>query len=183
MSKRSIIRYVVFLIFALAIIGIWGYREQQQSYKEPSQAIQASEEGLLLIPAYKRDDKSLYFFIKDRNNLGSTYAHKGMFGWKSDFFTWGSMDPNRNYEQLWGFQVHGENLVYGLIRLGTEQTVMVDNQEAQLLNLAMLPPSVVEDYQLEGLFLWYFEKEDQSEYKQVKLLQRDTQEIIQTIDL
>ena len=137
----------------------------------------------MLIPAYKRDDKSLYFFIKDRNNLGATYAHKGMFGWKSDFFTWGPMSSKKSYENLEGFQGHGENLVYGLIKLSHEETVMVDEQEAQLLNLAMLPPSVVKDHQLEGLFLWYFEKEDQSEYKQVKLLLRDTEEIIQTIDL
>ncbi|WP_409250576.1 aspartyl-tRNA synthetase [Bacillus sp. SCS-153A] len=183
MNNSIIIKYVILFILVIAILGMWSIGEQQDSHMEPHQAIQATEEGLTLIPAYKGEDQSLYFFIKDRNNLGAVYVNKGIFGWKSGMLTWGPKGSMNNFDKLGGFQMHGENLVYGLIRLGQEQSVRVDEHEADLLNLAMLPSSVVQEHHLEGLFLWYFEMDDQSEYEQVKLLHKDTQEIIQLIEL
>ncbi|WP_394140020.1 aspartyl-tRNA synthetase [Cytobacillus oceanisediminis] len=183
MKNSSILKYVVLLMVVITLIVTWAYVEDQDSYSDPVKAIEAIDKELLLIPAYQLGDKSLYFFIKDKNNLGATIVRKGIFGWKSGMLTWGPLDSKREYEMLEGFHGHGEGLVYGLIRNGDERVVTVDDQEAQVLNLAMLPPSVVKKYNLEGLYLWYFESDNNLNHEQVKLLRKNTQEIIQSIDL
>ncbi|MGF3104435.1 aspartyl-tRNA synthetase [Rossellomorea sp. DUT-2] len=183
MKKSTILKYVFLLIVVIALSASWTYAEDQDSYTEPYQAIQAVDKGLQLIPAYKMGDESLYFFIKDKTNLGATVVRKGIFGWKSGVFTWGSMDPEREYKKLQGIEGHGEGLVYGLIRNGDERVVMVDDQEAKVLDLAMLSPSIVKEYQLEGLYLWYVESDKNLNAQQVKLLREDTREIIDSVDL
>lgn len=183
MKNSTILKYVFLFIVVLALTASWAYAEDQDSYTEPYKAIQAVEKDLQLIPAFKMGEESLYFFIKDKTNLGATVVRKGIFGWKSGVFTWGPMDPDREYEKLQGIQEHGEGLVYGLIRNGDERLVIVDDQEATVLNLAMLSPLVVKEYQLEGLYLWYVESEKNLNDQQVKLLHKDTREIIDSVDL
>lgn len=180
MKHSTILKYVFLFIVVIALTASWAYAESQDSYSEPHKAIQAVDKDLKLIPAYKLGDESLYFFIKDKTNLGATKVRKGIFGWKSGEFTWGPLDPGRDYEKLQGIQGHGEGLVYGLIRNGDEKVVTVDGHEASIVNLSLLSPSVVKEYQLEGLYLWYFESDT---HEQVKLLRKDTQEIIDSVDL
>lgn len=180
MKHSTILKYVFLFIVVIALTASWAYAEDQDSYTEPYQAIQAVDKDLQLIPAYKLGNESLYFFIKDKTNLGATKVRKGIFGWKSGMFTWGPLDPDRDYENLQGIQGHGQGLVYGLIRNGDERVVTVDDQEASMVNLSLLSPSVVKEYQLEGLYLWYFESDT---HEQVKLLRKDTREIIESLDL
>jgi hypothetical protein len=182
-KKPTILKYVFLFIVVIALFAAWAYAEDQDSYTEPYKAIQAVDKDLQLIPAYKIGDESLYFFIKDKTNLGATMVRKGIFGWKSGMFTWGPLDLGREYEKLQGIQGHGEDLVYGLIRNGDERVVIVGDQEATLLNLALLSPSVVKEYQLEGLYLWYVESDKNPNAQQVNLLRKDTREVIDSIDL
>ncbi|MGM0852487.1 MAG: aspartyl-tRNA synthetase [Bacillota bacterium] len=183
MKNSTILKYVFLFIVVIALMAAWAYTEDQDSYSEPYKAIQAVDKELQLIPAYKVGDESLYFVIKDKTNLGVTVVRKGIFGWKSGMFTWGPLDPNREYEKLQGIQGHGEGLVYGMIRKGDERVVTVDDQEATVLNLTILSPSVVKEYHLEGLYLWYFESYKNLNDQQVKLLRKDTREIIESLEL
>jgi hypothetical protein len=182
-KNATILKYVFLFIVVIALTASWAYAEDQDSYSEPHKAIQAVDKDLQLILAYKIGDESLYFFIKDKTNLGATKVRKGIFGWKSGMFTWGPFYPDRDYEKLQGIQGHGQGLVYGLIRNGNERVVTVDDQEASILNLSLLSPSVVKEYQLEGLYLWYVESEKNLNDQQVKLLHKDTREIIDSVEL
>jgi hypothetical protein len=182
-KNSTVFKSVVLIIVFVTLTVIWVYSEAQDTYSEPQYAIQAIDKDLLLIPAYKINDESLYFFIKDKKNLGSVKVRKGLFGWKSGMFTWSQMDSKRKYEKLNGVQGYGENLLYGLIRNGDERVVTVDGHEAEILNLAMIPPSLLEEYNLEGLYLWYFESDDNLNHEQLMLLHRETHEIIQSIKL
>lgn len=183
MKHSTILKYVFLFIVVIALTACWAYAEDQDSYTEPYQAIQAVDKDLQLIPAYKLGDESLYFFIKDKTNLGATKVRTGIFGWKSGLFTWGPLDPDRDYENLQGIQGHGEGLVYGLIRNGDERVVTVGDQEASMVNLSLLSPSVVKEHQLEGLYLWYVESDKNLNAQQVKLLRKDNREIIDSVDL
>lgn len=180
MKNATILKYVFLFIVVIALTASWAYAESQDSYSEPHKAIQAVDKDLRLIPVYKIGDEFLYFFIKDKTNLGAARVRKGIFGWRSGMFTWGPLDPDRDFEKLQGIQGHGEGLVYGLIRNGDERVVTVDGQEASMVNLSLLSPSVVKEYQLEGLYVWYFESDA---HAQVKLLRKDTREIIDSVDL
>ncbi|MFY3790392.1 aspartyl-tRNA synthetase [Ureibacillus sp. MALMAid1270] len=175
MKKRTIIPVIIFII---SITVIWGVFEKLQSYAEPQEAILAIENDLVLIPGYKLNDKALFFFIKDGNSIGSTYVYEGLFGWKADVLTWGSMDQERNYERLNGYKGHGENLVYGLIRHGHERKILIGENEARILDLAMLPSNEVEKYNLEGLSIWYFESETSLSGEEIKLVDKYTGEEI-----
>lgn len=153
------------------------------SYPEPQEAIFAVEKDLVLIPAYKINRNALFFFIKDKNNLGATYVREGLFGWKAEFLSWSPMDYERNYENLNGQQGHGENLIFGLIKDGDDRLIQLDGENAKILDLGMLPSEVVEGNQLKGLYIWYFESETAIEEVKIKLISKTTEEVIDEIDL
>jgi hypothetical protein len=183
MKKSSIISLVALLCVGTAMIIVWGYNEQKFSYSQPNEAVLAVDKDLVLIPAYKNNDESLFFFIKDKNHLGATVAHKGIFGWKSGMFTWSPFTRNGESGIMAGKQGHGDHLIYGLISDIDEKMITVDDQPAVILNLEMLPQSVVKENKLEGLYLWYFEGENVLNYQQIELIHQETQEVIQVWDL
>jgi len=180
LNKNTSITFAVIVIF---ITVIWLFSDKSISYPEPQEAIFGVEKDLALIPAYKINSNALFFFIKDKNNLGATYARKGLWGWKADFLTWDPMDNKRNYEKLNGYQGYGENLLFGLIKDGDDRLLQLDDKNATILNLEMLPAEVVEEYQLKGLYIWYFESDTALEEGTIKLINKSTEEVLDEIDL
>lgn len=172
----------VFAVIAIFITVIWGISEKSISYPEPQEAIFAVEDDLVLISAYKINGNALFFFIKDKNNLGATYVQKGLFGWKAEFLSWSPMDYERNYDNLNGIQGHGENLVFGLIKDGDERLIQLEGKNAKILELEMLPSKVVEENQLNGLYIWFFESETALGEGKIKLINKTTEEVIEEID-
>ncbi|HZH59017.1 MAG TPA: aspartyl-tRNA synthetase [Metabacillus sp.] len=144
----------------------------------------ATEDDLLLIPAYYIEDEALFFFIKNRNTLGASFVDKGFFGWKAGTLTWSPMEDHYD-EKLNGYQGHGGNLIYGIIKGGEEEgfIVKVNENEANILNLAMLPAKVINQYQLENLYIWYFESDSAIEEGEIKLINKETNQEIDVIEL
>lgn len=178
--KNAVIAFAVIVIF---ITVIWLFSEKSSSYSDPQEAIFAVEKDLVLIPAYKINSDALFFFIKDKNNLGATYVREGLLGWKAGFLTWSSMDNKRNYENLNGYQGQGGNLIFGLIKDGDDRLIQFDDKNATILNLEMLPTEVVEEYHLKGLYIWYFESDTALEEGKIKLINKTTEEVIDEINL
>ncbi|WP_339215931.1 aspartyl-tRNA synthetase [Solibacillus sp. FSL W8-0372] len=172
-----------FTVIAIFITVIWIISGKSNSYSKPQEAIFAVENDLVLIPAYKINRNALFFFIKDKNNLGATYVRKGLFGWKAEFLSWSPMDYERNYENLNGYQGHGENLIFGLIKDSDDLLIQLGDKSAKILNLEMLPTEVVEEYQLAGLYIWYFEIDTALEEGKIRLINNTTEEVIEEIDL
>ncbi|MBD8036367.1 aspartyl-tRNA synthetase [Solibacillus sp. A46] len=172
-----------FTVIAIFITVIWIISGKSNSYSEPQEAIFAVENDLVLIPAYKINRNALFFFIKDKNNLGATYVRKGLFGWKAEFLSWRPMDYERNYENLNGYQGHGENLIFGLVKDSDDLLIQLGDKSAKILNLEMLPTEVVEEYQLAGLYIWYFEIDTALEEGKIRLINNTTEEVIEEIDL
>ncbi|UZM97921.1 hypothetical protein OL548_23780 [Lysinibacillus sp. MHQ-1] len=68
---------------------------------------------------------------------------------------WTRREAMKKLDHLKG---HSDSLIYGLIRNGDKQLIKIGERYATILDLAViLPPSEVEKYQLDGLFIWYFE--------------------------
>lgn len=182
MKKRSLsLMSVIVILIVLSVI--WIMFERTNSNSEPQEALFAMDNDLLLIPGYKINDEALFFFINDTDNLGATYVKKGFFDWKAGMTTWSPMDKERNYDKLIGYQVHGENLIYGLIRHGDERLIQIGEHNATILNLAMLPPSDIAKFQLEGLYIWYIESETSLNKDEIKLLNKNTGEEIDSIEI
>jgi hypothetical protein len=155
--------------------------DKSSSYSEPSEALFAADQDMVLIPGYKKDDEALYYFIKDKNYLGATYVKKGLFGWKTDVLTWGALDLKVSSDNLIGHSGHGENLIYGLIKNGDERIIKMGDHEAKLLNLEMLPNSTVQEYQLQDMYIWYFESETALDRGEIKLLNKSTGEQLDSV--
>lgn len=62
------------LLVAVIIAIVWVLSEKPNSYSEPQEALFEIDNDLLLIPAYKLNDKALFFFIKNEENLGTVYV-------------------------------------------------------------------------------------------------------------
>lgn len=163
------------ILVAIILAFTWVITEKSDSYSEPQEALFAVDHDLTLIPSYKINDKALFFFIKDTNNLGAAYVQEGLFGWKADILTWSPMGSNRDYnDNLNWIQGQGENLLYGLIRNGDDRIVKVGEEQATILNLAMLPIKEIEEHQLDGLYIWYLESSQPLTSGEIRLMDRET---------
>lgn len=173
----------VLIVILISIFAVWFFSEKANSYSEPQEAINAIEKDLLLIPAYKLNDDALFFFIKDKNNLGATYVQEELLGWKAGILTWSAMDNKRNYDKFNGYQSNGESLIFGLIKFEEERIIKMDENNAKFLMLdVMLPSEIVEEYQLEDLCIWYFENDTVPEGKTIELI-NNSGEVLDTISL
>ncbi|MGN7408386.1 MULTISPECIES: hypothetical protein [unclassified Sporosarcina] len=172
------------LLVAVIIAIVWVLSEKTNSYSESQEALFEIDNDLSIIPGYKLNDKALFFFIKNEENLGAVYVQKRMFGWKVDTLTWSPMASKRNYDSdsLNGFQGHGENLIYGLIKQGDDRIVQVNEEQATILNLAMLPQDEIERFRLEGLYIWYFESEEPLTGGVIRLMNKNTDEELDNAD-
>lgn len=172
MREFFIKKWLLVISFVL-IAFVWGMIAKS----EPQEALLSVDDDLLLIPSYQLKDKALFFFIKNTNNIGAAYVEKGLFGWSAQMLTWGQMDMERGYEKLDDLKGHGDSLIYGLIRNGDERLVKIGESYATILELAViLPPSEVEKYRLEGLFIWYFESHTSPNEEKITLINKITQE-------
>ena len=172
------------LLVAVIIVIVWVLPEKPNSYSEPQEALFEIDNDLFLIPGCKLNDKALFFFIKNEENLGSVYVQKRMFGWTADMLTWSPMASKRNYDSdsLNGFQGQGENLIYGLIKQGDDRIVQVNDEQATILNLAMLPQDEIERFRLEGLYIWYLEIEEPLTGWEIKLMDKNTGQELDNAD-
>ena len=174
-SLKTKLTKILLILFLLSISLIWFLSEKNISFAEPQEALRNSEYGLLLIPAYKMNDESLFFFIKN-NNLGASFVHKSLFGWKAGMITSsqkGEVIPNR----INGVSGHGGNLIYGLI--SEANYVEVNGVRADHLYVdIMLEPEVVKDYDLENTTLWYFISDVPQEEVVIELYDKDTDELL-----
>lgn len=183
MKNKSITSIsITILLMVFISFFIWFMSEKSSSYSEPSEALFAIDQDMILIPGYKMDDEALYFFIKDKNYLGATYVKKGLFGWKAGMLTWESSNFKVSSDNLNGHSGHGENLIYGLIKKGDERIIKMGENEAKLLNLEMLPNSIVEEYQLQDIYIWYFESEIALNGGEIKLLNKSRGEQLDSLD-
>lgn len=178
MRKRSLLSGVLLLFLLAPILLI---TMKSDAYSKPQEALLAIDPDLLLIPGYNINDQSLYFFIKNSNQLGAAYAQEGLFGWKAGMLTWSPLDNERNYQSLSDYQVHGESLIYGLIKHGDERIIQIGENHARMLNLAMLPPHDIVKFRLEDLYLWYFEIDTPLDGEVIKLIDKNTGEELQSI--
>ena len=169
-------------LITVLIAVIWVMSEKSDSYMEPQEALFTIDNDLSLIPGYKTNDKSLFFFIKNTNKLGAAYVQKGLFGWKAGMLTWSPIDGERSYENLNGYQKHGDNLIYGVIKHGDDRIVEIGENRTTILDLAMLPSSEFEKLRLEGLYIWYFESVKPLNGGEIILLNKDTGEELDTMD-
>jgi len=174
-SLKMNVTKIILILILLLISLIWFLSEKNISYAEPQEALTNSEYGFLIIPAYKMNDESLFFFIKN-NNLGAAFVHKGLFGWKAGMLTSNQKEkviPN-SINEVNGY---GENLIYGLI--SEANYVEVNGVRADHLYVdIMLEPEVVKDYDLESTTLWYFISDVPQQEVVIELYDKDTDELL-----
>ncbi|MDE5415254.1 aspartyl-tRNA synthetase [Alkalihalobacterium chitinilyticum] len=159
MNKKQMMFMIGLFVIAI-VIGGFMYDEYQQSYPEPQQALFATDPNLILIPAYKIGNEALFFLFKEGKHLGAAQLKKGLLGWKPPMITYSPLGDVDAYDKLSGYQGYGGHLIYGLIPDGTRYEVIVEEEPAGLLPLAMLPEDEVEELGLEGFYLWYYESGD-----------------------
>ncbi|PSL41583.1 hypothetical protein B0H99_102267 [Planomicrobium soli] len=159
---------------------MWSISESKISYEEPQEALLAESEELVLIPTYKTPDEALFFFIDNQNNLGAVMVYKNIFGWKTDFRTWSSMNSIITKERVGGYQIHGDEIIFGLMKGGDNRVIMVDNVPAITINLELMLPDESENQEWNGLYLWYYETDDLSNLTSLSLVDRSTNEEIDT---
>lgn len=177
--KLSISLMVLSMIVLSAFI-IWSISENKSSYDEPQEALLAENEDLVLIPAYVSQDEALFFFIRNENSLGAAKVYKNLWGWKSEFLTWSSFNSITTGEKIGGYQIYGDELVFGLMEKGDDRVMIINNIPATTINLELSLPDEADNDRLSDLYLWYFETDDLLDETNLNLVDRNTNEEIDT---
>lgn len=166
---------VSFIVIILLFFGFnWISTEKAISFSEPKEALLSLDPNLLLIPGYKVNDQSLYFFIKDKQELGVTFLHEGIFGWKTGEIRLTPIGEMKNDED---YQVYDNFFVYGLSKNAENTLIKVNDKEAKILDLQMLEPSIVKEYGLEGMYIWYLESDIPLVDGKIEHLNKNTGEV------
>ena len=181
--KRNPKLFISLLALSMIILSafiIWSISESKVSYEEPQEALLAENEDLVLIPAYKAQDEALFFFIQNENSLGSAMVYKNLRGWKSDFLIWSPFNSITTEEKIGGYQIYGDELVFGLMEKGDDRVMMINNIPATTINLELSLPDEADNDRLSDLYLWYFETDDLMNETNLNLIDRNTNEEIDT---
>ncbi|MBX0356725.1 hypothetical protein [Halobacillus sp. Nhm2S1] len=181
LKKRGILSFAITILLLLAV---WMMVGKAGAYDEPEEALHATEEGLTLIPVQQVDKEALFFFIKDDRHIGAAKVQKGIFGWKAGMMSMNLLDTERIGGELNRLFVHGDDLVYSLVRKGDERSVKVGDEKATMLNVKSLLPEESEFIKLRwnDLYVWYIEKSFHS-HKEIKLLHKPDGEVIDSMVL
>ncbi|WP_216827529.1 aspartyl-tRNA synthetase [Alkalihalobacterium elongatum] len=185
MEKRSNHKTSLLILLGITLVlsAFWINSERSMSYPEPHEAMFANDKNLVLIPAYKLNNEALFFFIKDQQFFGAAKLNKGLFGWKQPLMAWDPMSDRSTYDIPGSLQGYGDYLVYGLIKNNdADYRIEVNEKDAVILPFAMLPPEKVKAYELEDLYLWYFESKEPLHHGRIEFLNRDTLELIERVD-
>lgn len=180
-ARLSISIFVILILF----VGFnWYTNEKARSFEEPHEALLDLESDLLMIPGYKKNNVSLYFFMKDNNKLGATFLEHGIFGWKTEGdLLYTTMGEREDYVTLDKYVVHDDYFVYGLVRSEVQPIIKVNGKEATLLNLNMLESSKVKEYKLENMYIWYVEDGFPITDGKIEMINKETNELITSTKL
>lgn len=179
-KPKLFILLIVLSIVLISLFSIWSISESKISYEEPQEALLDENDELVLIPTYKTPDEALFFFIENQNDLGAVMVYKNIFGWKTDFRTRSSMNSLITEERIGGYQTHGDKIIYGLMKGGDNRVIMVDNVPAITINLEVMLLDESGNEDLNGLYLWYYETDNLTKLKSLSLVDRSTNEEIDT---
>ncbi|WP_318505626.1 hypothetical protein [Bacillus sp. T3] len=174
----------IFVILILFVGFNWYTSEKARSFEEPSDALLDLEPNLLIIPGYKKNNVSLYFFMKESKKMGATFLEHGIFGWKTEGnLLYTTMGEEADYLTLDKYVVHDDYFVYGLVRSEVQPIIKVNGKEATLLNLNMLDSSKVKEYRLENMYIWYVEDGFPITDGKIEMINKETKELITTTKL
>ncbi|MTD30124.1 hypothetical protein [Planomicrobium sp. YIM 101495] len=179
-KSKLFISIIALSIGLISVFTVWSISEIKISYDEPQEALLAENEDAILIPAYVTEDKALFYFITDSNNIGAAKINKGLFGWKSDYQVWNEPIGTISDEKFNGYQKYGDEIIFGLMENGEELTVMADDIPANKINLkgSLYDESI--EMELENVYLWYFESDNLSQINELSLINQNTNEELDT---
>lgn len=161
----------ILLLFTFFIL--WLVAEKSMSYSEPYEALMNAEEDLVVIPVYKLNDESLFFFFKN-SNLGASFIQKGLFGWKSGALSYIQIEEVM-HDQINVVRGYGDHLIYGLV--AKENYIKVNGKRAEHVYLDIkLDTEVLEQNRLENTTIWYFIKDSSLGQNKIELFHADTDE-------
>ncbi|KAA0957588.1 aspartyl-tRNA synthetase [Planococcus kocurii] len=174
--SKLFILLLVSAVILITVFTVWSISENKISYEEPQKALLAENKDLILIPAYVTEDKALYFFIKDSNNIGTAKITNGLFGWKSDYLAWSTTTGTITDEKFNGYQIYGDEIIFGLMKNGQDFTVMADDIPTEKINLEVSLHNESVEMDLENVYLWYIESDNLSNIKELILVNQNTNE-------
>ncbi|MYL70683.1 aspartyl-tRNA synthetase [Halobacillus litoralis] len=181
MLKSRGVLSILITVLLITVVGVMVGKSN--SYEEPEEALHAVEEGLTLIPVKQINEAALFFFIKDDQHIGAAKVKKSIFGWKAGLVSVNPWERERTGEKLNRMFVHGDDLLYGVVRRGDERTVKVGNERAAMLDVtAVLPENKSIEHQWKGLYIWYIEKNLQS-HLEIELIHNGDREVIDSMVL
>ncbi|OHR67393.1 hypothetical protein HMPREF3291_10810 [Bacillus sp. HMSC76G11] len=152
----------LFICFGLAFV-IWSMTEISQSFDEPLEALQHTKHDMeVVIPAYKINDEALFFFIDQKNHLGTAFLKEGIYGWKASSISTNPLTDRPAESELLNYHFYGNSMIYGLLsdEKGSLE-VKINGAEARTLQVGgMLEQEIAQKYNLQNTVLWYYQQDE-----------------------
>lgn len=160
-------KYKVFLSLFIClglVFVIWSMTEIAQSFDEPLEALQNTKQDMeVVIPAYKINDEALFFFIDQKNQLGTALLKEGIYGWKAGPVSTNPLGDERLLvNELGNYHVYENSMIYGLLSdENGSLEVKINGGQARTLQVGgMLEKEIAQKYNLQNTILWYYQQDE-----------------------
>lgn len=181
-KKEMVMKWVkICAPIAIILIVMWAVWEGSESHPTPQEAIYEMYYDATLIPGYLHEDEALFFSIAGNKLISAHYVDKNLFGWKAKRFTSYPVNDRSILDNNYGESTGKRHVIYGLIEPKDDWIVQVDGEDARLLNVETLPAEEVALYDLEGLFIWYYESNERIDTAEVvvQVVNQETGEVVE----
>lgn len=175
-------RLIVLLCLLIVFFGIWLIVDFNLSYAEAETALEIPEGDYVVVQAYERNGEALFFIFNEHKDMGAKYVSKGWFGWKTGESTWVGLN-DVHLDKFYGYSELYDQLIFGLLENMDDKKVLVNGQQANVLNLDGSPDDLVEEFGLQDLTIWYVELEDDLEEGFIELIDEETGEVLDQMEI
>ncbi|TSI05258.1 hypothetical protein [Lysinibacillus sp. BW-2-10] len=104
----------------------------------------------------KSDKEHRYFFLSNGNYFGTGMVTKNLKGWSAGDGVYAELPKSLDDNTI--KSAHSDRkILYGLIKPKGKMKVLVNDKEAQLIELTTLSKDVIDLYKVEGYSIWYID--------------------------
>ncbi|HLR10194.1 MAG TPA: TIGR04104 family putative zinc finger protein [Sporosarcina sp.] len=179
-EKASLNRLLKFVQVAIIMLVVTSTLIMaDETYDEPNEAVFAKFGKVELIPGYVINDKGLFFVFEQDHLIGYVTVRESLFGWKidEDHTEIGTLSI-KEIEQFSVSVMYDDSMAVGLFKQ-ENAVLLVDGQIAQNYPLA----GNEEFQEVEDVFLWWHERDDDEKTITLQLLDDETGEVLEQLEI
>ncbi len=157
---RSRFRRIIYLIAVVFIIGylfnLYFVHFTGDGKDTPEEAL-PTDAQYEWIEGPKTDKEQRYFFLSNGNYFGTGVVIKNLKGWTAGDGAYSPLPNPLEENKITAAHSDGQ-ILFGLIKPNGNVKVKINDVKAKMIDLTTLSEEVLNQYKVEGYYIWYVER-------------------------